>query len=227
MQHRTCVCGKTFLGVSSVCLYCSLVCKKVARAKSSERYRRKIGIPTRRKNFDSTTDYKRYWYETHKELTKNRSKIRAKSEEYKAWAKEYREKNRETIRSNNKRYEERNRESLKMRRQERMSNDKRFRLRYLLRLRLNNALSGRYKNGSAVKDLGCSVDEFVQHIESKFVKGMSWENRGAWHLDHIKPLSSFNLEDRNELLKACHFSNIQPLWAKDNLKKGSKLIPSS
>ena len=50
---------------------------------------------------------------------------------------------------------------------------------------------------------------------------MSWNNYGKWHLDHIKPLSSFNLQNIDELKQACHYSNLQPLWAEDNFKKGS------
>ena len=53
---------------------------------------------------------------------------------------------------------------------------------------------------------------------------MSWDNWAldGWHIDHIKPLSSFNLENREELKKACHYTNLQPMWAEDNLRKGSK-----
>ena len=69
------------------------------------------------------------------------------------------------------------------------------------------------------------MDEFVSYIERKFPDGMNWGNYGkcGWHLDHVKPLSLFNLEDREEFLKACHYSNYQPLWAKDNLRKNNKL----
>ncbi len=93
-----------------------------------------------------------------------------------------------------------------------------------LHRRLNNALKGNFKSGSAVRDLGCSIAEFRTYIAAKFQPGMSWGNYGEWHLDHIKPLASFNLADREQFLKAFHFTNYQPLWAKDNLAKGSKIL---
>lgn len=92
-----------------------------------------------------------------------------------------------------------------------------------LRVRLNNAVKCNRKTGSAIRDLGCSIDEFKNHIESKFKSGMTWDNYGDWHFDHITPLSSFNLADRKEFCKAVHFSNIQPLWKKENISKGSRI----
>ena len=85
------------------------------------------------------------------------------------------------------------------------------------------AIKSNQKAGSAVRDLGCSIKEFKACIESKFQHGMTWDNHGfhGWHLDHIIPLSKFDLTDREEFLKACHYTNIQPLWAYDNLSKGA------
>jgi hypothetical protein len=54
---------------------------------------------------------------------------------------------------------------------------------------------------------------------------MSWENHGEWHIDHIRPLSSFDLNNENDLLECSHISNLQPLWAIDNIKKGDKFTP--
>lgn len=96
--------------------------------------------------------------------------------------------------------------------------DIQFKLKTILRSRINSGL----RCGSSVKDLGCSIADFKAYIESKFKNGMNWDNHGEWHLDHIKPLSSFNLKNRFDFLKACNYKNIQPLWAKENLKKGSK-----
>lgn len=93
-----------------------------------------------------------------------------------------------------------------------------------LRARLNKAVQKNYKSGSAVRDLGCSVEDFKAHIESKWTQGMSWDNygRSGWHFDHVVPLCRFNLQDPIELKKACHYTNIQPMWASDNLAKRKK-----
>ena len=103
-----------------------------------------------------------------------------------------------------------------------------FRLSNILRSRLNKAIKGGYKAGSAVTDLGCSIPELKLYLESKFQEGMTWDNYGhkTWHIDHILPLSKFDLSNREELLRACNYTNLQPLWAKDNLVKSNKYTPN-
>jgi len=103
-------------------------------------------------------------------------------------------------------------------------NNTQFRLKVVLRSRLNDALKNKNKKGSAVALLGCSIAEAVQHLESQFQDGMRWENYGEWHIDHRKPLASFDLEDSLQLAEACHYMNLQPLWAVDNLKKGCRHV---
>ena len=95
--------------------------------------------------------------------------------------------------------------------------------------RLYNALKNNHKTGSAVKDLGCTIEQFKVYLESKFTKGMNWDNYGlhSWHIDHVKPLSSFDLTDKEQFKKACHYTNLQPLWAKDNLIKSNKILKST
>lgn len=99
-----------------------------------------------------------------------------------------------------------------------------YRIMERLRGRIKNLL-GRNRPEAASKSIGCSASTLREYLESKFKPGMSWENYGfyGWHIDHIKPLSSFNLLDPLEYRKACHYTNLQPLWALDNLKKGNKV----
>jgi len=104
--------------------------------------------------------------------------------------------------------------------QERRDNDPEYRLRMNLHSRLYMAVQ--YKRCKTMELTGCSLEELTQYIESKFITGMSWENYGEWHIDHIRPCASFNLEDIEEQKKCFHWSNLQPLWAKDNLRKGSR-----
>lgn len=103
-----------------------------------------------------------------------------------------------------------------------------YKLAHSLRIRLKKAMMGNHKSGSAVRDLGCSIADFKIHLTSQFCSNletgemMTWDNHGlcGWHIDHIKPLSSFDLSDREQLLEAAHYTNQQPLWWKDNLRKG-------
>ena len=98
------------------------------------------------------------------------------------------------------------------------------RLRSNLRTRLYSAINGNQKTGSAVCDLGCTIDELKAYLEVLFRPGMTWDNWAfdGWHIDHIKPLVSFDLTDREQFLQACHYTNLQPLWAKENLSKSDK-----
>ena len=123
-----------------------------------------------------------------------------------------------------KAYREANRDKINARQNNRTKIDIQYKLSRRLRNRLYCALQGNFKNGSAVKDLGCSIDELKTHLESKFQSGMTWDNWSfeGWHIDHIKPLASFDLTDRKQLLLACHYTNLQPLWAIDNLSKGDR-----
>jgi len=99
-----------------------------------------------------------------------------------------------------------------------------FKIRCNLRSRLSAAIKNGQKSGSAVRDLGCTIEELRTYLEAKFEPGMSWNNWSlkGWHIDHIQPLASFDLTDREQFLVACHYTNLQPLWAEDNLHKGDK-----
>jgi len=77
------------------------------------------------------------------------------------------------------------------------------------------------KKNRTFQIVGCSPRELKEYIEQNFINGMSWENQGKWHIDHIIPLASAKTEE--ELYKLCHFTNLQPMWASENIKKSSKI----
>ena len=79
---------------------------------------------------------------------------------------------------------------------------------------------GTSKEKNTIELLGYSPINLKENIESKFVNGMSWENYGEWHIDHIKPISSFDKNETPNVINS--LDNLQPLWAFENLSKGSK-----
>lgn len=97
-------------------------------------------------------------------------------------------------------------------------------LKVRMRSRIHSALKRRHsrKTNPTMELLGCDRETLFRHIESKFVNGMTWNNRGLWHVDHVRPLASFDLLDPDQLKEAFNYKNLQPLWAADNYRKGSK-----
>jgi hypothetical protein len=154
-------------------------------------------------------------------LAKNRDKQR------KWWATHY-EKYKEHHRKRTRAYSHKNRKKISKRVLAERETNIQSKLAHRLRERLRCALKRSAKTGSAVRDLGCSVAFLVKHIEAQFTIGMSWKNWGVgvgrWNVDHIEPLSKFDLTDRKQLLLACHYTNLRPLWALENMSKGAKAI---
>lgn len=91
-----------------------------------------------------------------------------------------------------------------------------------LRIRIYSALKGKCKSKSTMKLIGCSIENLQKHLELKFQDGMSWANYGKWHVDHIKPCASFDLSNQKQQEECFHYTNLQPLWARDNIIKGAK-----
>lgn len=144
--------------------------------------------------------------------------------------KKYYQKNKEKIKERIREWEQKNAEHVAQKKRNYQRNrrhtDLDFKLRMNLRRRLVSALKTKSKYklnraGSFVKDLGCNIPELKQHLEKQFQPGMTWDNWGkkGWHIDHIIPLSRFDLTDREQFLRACHYTNLQPLWWWENLQK--------
>jgi len=101
-----------------------------------------------------------------------------------------------------------------------------FRMKNALRKRLSSSIR-RHMGVKTEKTMyltGCSMEFLKNHMQSMFCEGMSWVNYGKWHIDHIKPLAAFDLSNQDHQRQAFHFSNLQPLWAKDNLKKRDNYV---
>ena len=161
---------------------------------------------------------------------KSRHNMRKKLEEYSLKRKIYREKNKELLkkirrcwRINNKQKYNANRN---LRRKIRNKQDIHYKLTEKLRKRLNQAIKaqGVKKYHSTVALLGCGINFLKEYLQSKFTEGMAWNNYGKWHIDHILPCSSFDLTREEEQRKCFHYTNLQPLWAIDNIKKGNKIL---
>ena len=93
-----------------------------------------------------------------------------------------------------------------------------------IRCLLRNVIiaNGSKKAAKTEELLGCTVAEARVHLESQFLRGMTWDNHGEWHIDHIRPCASFDFSDPQQQKECSHYSNLQPLWAKDNLSKSDK-----
>lgn len=104
--------------------------------------------------------------------------------------------------------------------------DKKNEPEYKIKAALRNTLTrmkrnGLQKNKRSNRYLGCTYADAMRHIEKQFQRGMTWANHGkVWHIDHIVPLASFNLSNADHVLMCCHYTNLQPMWARDNIRKG-------
>lgn len=147
-------------------------------------------------------------------------------------AKRYHYKNKDKINKYRREYYKINKDKMYKRAIEYRNENVQAMLAYSLRKRLNSAVRSNQKSGSAVNDLGISTHEFKKYLESKFYnrlitgENMTWDNYGrrGWHIDHIIPLSFFDLSDREQFIEACHYTNLQPLWAEENFSKNNKIL---
>ena len=156
---------------------------------------------------------------------KNKDKM---NENSKNWRKNNKERNREHNRKNLKIRYYKNRKKIIERNVEyerkKLKTDINFILRKRLRARLKAALKGKSRSKSTMELLGVPHIDFLKTwLECKFKEGMTWENRHLWHIDHVLPCSSFDLTKAEEQAKCFHYTNLQPLWASENLSKGNRI----
>lgn len=168
---------------------------------------------------------------------KNKNKLNSLYKIYRAQNKEkikkrnlkYREKNKIKIKSYHQQWRKKNKQSINQKKRKyyhSRKHDINYRLLTNLRARIRLAIKIGKKCLGTVGLLGCSIEIVRQHIEKQFKDGMSWDNYGlyGWHIDHIIPCDKFDLSKESEQKKCFHYTNLQPLWAKDNIKKSNKII---
>jgi ribosomal protein L20 len=107
---------------------------------------------------------------------------------------------------------------------QRRDNDLNFRLETIYRNRINTALRQNSKKSRTLELLGCSIEFLKEHLQKQFKGGMTWDNYGLWHIDHIRPCNSFDLSKAEEQAKCFNYINLQPLWAIENLEKSDKIL---
>lgn len=126
----------------------------------------------------------------------------------------------------NKNYNINNRKRITEQRNKRRREDVAYKINQCLRSRILSAIKKDcgVKSHKTMALIGCDILFLKKYIKSKFTKGMSWDNYGrfGWHIDHIRPCSSFDLTDPEQQKQCFHYSNLQPLWAEDNLSKSDK-----
>ena len=200
---------------------------ELERKRKNAAYMREWNARNKDRVHRHSPEYQRSWY------AKNKDK-----------AKEYQNRHREkkinlglpvysdNILKNKKEYYQQNKESINkqnlVRQNKRVKIDVNYRLSITLRSRINSALRNHRKKSSAVRDLGCTLPQFKEYIGSQFKDGMSWDNWGrnnipnTWQLDHIIPISRFDLTDEAQQKAAFHYTNYQPIWSYENAQKNKK-----
>lgn len=205
-------------------------------------------------NSEKILEERKLYYNDNKDYIKERRKelYQLNKEKHSKKRKEYYEKNKDIIKEKNRDYYYENRETINEERREsnrerslvyyyknkveinkkkslrdknRMISDPLFKLSHNIRTLIRKSFKNKFtkKSKKTVEILGCSFEEFKSHLESKFDDKMNWDNQGSyWHLDHIIPVSSAN--NKEELYRLNHYTNFQPLFWLDNLKKSNNLL---
>lgn len=214
--------------------------------KQREYYKKWILIPG---NYEKVLAKNRKWYEIPKNKQRseyrcsinvkiwrknNPEKYRAQNKKFNSLGKKrspdymkiYRIKHLEELHLKAKIYSKTHRYKINEYIHKRIKTDVQFKLKRRLRVRMREALKNKKKENPIMYYIGCTTSELKTHIESKFQEGMDWNNWTyyGWHIDHIIPLSSFDMTSEEDLKIAWHYTNLQPLWAHENLLKSNKIL---
>ena len=242
--HRLCTCCDKMLTLDRFTPHGTIhrsQCKECRRPKDKG---------WRDENIDVLRQKKREYRSTHLDEEREAGRrFREKNREYVAsYMKTYKTENEERLRIYRQEYYQKNKERIiryaqenreriiavsKIRHQERRKTDKGYSMKATIRSRVGNYIKfyGGRKDSPTFGLIGCTVDFLMEHLESLFGAGMTWDNYGAyrrggpmkWQIDHIIPCAAFNLTDLEQQKECFHWTNCQPLWADENIRKGKRL----
>lgn len=169
-----------------------------------------------------------------KRYANNRDKIIAQSKDYRAknkdkrcrYEKKYREDNVDKMKEYQREYRSENLDKINEYHRTRYNTNPQAKIRQRLASRIRQVVKNKStrKSADTMTLTGTTLEKLIAHMESLFLPGMTWENHGKWHIDHIKPCSSFDLTDPEQQRACFNWSNLQPLWALDNMKKSDKIL---
>lgn len=206
---------------------------KLWREKNKESLKEKRNL-YRQNNKERLSQYGKEWREKNKGeyLVQQKSCYQNNREKRISEAKKYRVENIEKVKEKQREYYNKNKNSINKKvasyQVNRYHSDPVYRITVLLRNRLKQSLkkSGSRACNKTLDYVGCGKEELKQHLESQFTEGMTWDNHGThgWHIDHIRPLTNFDLTKESEIFIAMNYTNLQPLWAAENILKSNKTV---
>ena len=231
---------KTKNNKDGLAYYCKKCVSEISRNynKNNAERKKKSEKQWRENNPEKVKAWRKKYYKENQEKILEYAKI---------YTKEYYKKNKERIKANNKlsgyrkkyyqinkvkikkyseKHKERRKKYIRIYQREKLRNDPVYRLNSHIRFAIWNSLKGNKNRHSWEKLVGYDCQELKEHLEKQFRDGMTWENYGKWHLDHILPISLFNVTGiKSKGFKRCWaLENLQPMWAKENLSKSNKLF---
>lgn len=233
-------------GLSPTCKACAEEWQKQYREKNKDRakeYHKQYYLENKdkvneylEKNKEYIKQRTRRYYENNKASFAERKKqyMQDNKEKISEYMKHYRVENEEAIKKQREQYFQENREDINARRRankkkeqeyqrKKRQNNINYRIINQLRCRVYKALRYKSKHTNTMELIGCTIECLKQHLAQQFRPGMSWDNYGGWHVDHIRPCASFDLTDPEQQKECFHYTNLQPLWAEENLRKGVKI----
>lgn len=171
--------------------------------------------------------YKKQYFLKNKErlIAKNKKYIENNKQKMLEYYKNYNISRIESAKQYRKEYYQKNKQIINKKVLEAKKKDLNKKIAHSLRNRIVKALNGILKSEKTINLLGCTINQFRIHLEKQFTEQMNWQNYGSyWHIDHIKPCASYNLKEEIQQKECFNYKNLRPLEAKENLKKGKKIL---